>query len=85
MCAIIIISKAKENYRRSKKVNKFKMLLVERKVKNKDLAKHLGVNPSLVSQWCTGRCKPTILQISSIAKYTKVTINRIVLCFEEEK
>ena len=66
-------------------MNKFKEFLQEKNIKQKDLAAHLGVNQSLISQWCTDRCKPSISVVPDIAKYAKVSVSVILKCFENHK
>ena len=63
-------------------MNKFKQFMEKHRLKQKELAELLGVNQSLISQWCTGRCKPNILQVDKIARYTKVSTKTVIECFK---
>ena len=63
----------------------FKLLLKEKKVLQREIAEHLGVNQTLISQWCTGLCKPSISVVREIAKYLDVSAERVCACFEKEK
>lgn len=41
-------------------INRIKVVLVEKKRTNKWLAEQLGVNPTIVSQWCTNSSQPDL-------------------------
>lgn len=50
-------------------INRIKVVLAEKKIKNKWLAEQLGKDPATISKWCTNTVQPdlkTLLQISTI-------------------
>lgn len=46
------------NYIMSERINRIKVVLVEKQKTNKWLASELGINPSTVSKWCTNSSQP---------------------------
>ena len=60
-------------------------MVKRKKVLQREIAEHLGVNQTLISQWCTGLCKPSISVVREIAKYLDVSAERVCACFEKEK
>ena len=51
----------------TKEINRIKVVLAEKKIKNKWLAEKLKKNPSSISQWCTNERQPsldTLLEMS---------------------
>lgn len=44
-----------------------------REKKQKELAEHLDVTDNTISYFCTGKRKPSIIQLSQIAKFLNVT------------
>ena len=61
----------------------FKKLLKEKNITQAMLAGALGVHQTLISQWCHGKSKPNIYQVSAMAKYINISIEDIVNCFEK--
>ena len=59
----------------------FKRLLKEAKVTQEELAEELGVHQTLVSLWCCGKGKPSIIQTVAIAKFLGVSVEEIIKCF----
>jgi len=53
-------------------------LAKERNVSQKELASHIGVSPSVLSDWRSGRIKPSTEVISKIAKYFDVTTDYLL-------
>ena len=66
-------------------MSKLKNLLKEKGITQTRISEALGVHQTLISQWCHGKSKPNIYQVSAMAKYINVTIEDIVNCFEKEK
>lgn len=64
-------------------MSNFKKLLKEKNITQTMLAGALGVHQTLISQWCHGKSKPNIYQVSAMAKYINVSIEDIVNCFEK--
>ena len=69
-------------------MSKFKTLLKSKKVTQNDMASQLGVHQTLISQWCQGKGKPSIVQVPAIAKLLGITADAVIACFinyEEEE
>ena len=64
-------------------MSNFKKLLKEKNITQAMLSGALGVHQTLISQWCHGKSKPNIYQVSAMAKYINVSIEDIVNCFEK--
>jgi len=54
--------------------NRIKILLATKRVKNKDLAKHLNVTEQTVSKWATNTNQPSIPELYRIAEYLKTDV-----------
>jgi len=50
----------------------------EKKVSQKELAQNIGVSPSVLSDWRSGRLKPSAEAISKLAKYFGVTTDYLL-------
>ncbi|TXJ23133.1 MAG: XRE family transcriptional regulator [Chitinophagaceae bacterium] len=55
-----------------KDYNRIKVVLVEKKKTNKELADYLKVKPGTVSRWCTNDSQPNIATLFKIAKFLGV-------------
>ena len=73
--AIIIVSM-------DKKINRIKVMLVDKGRTNRWLAMQLGKDPATVSKWCTNAAQPTLETMMQIAKLLNVEMNDLVR-FEE--
>ena len=62
-------------------MSEFKLLLKNSKITQNDMAKSLGVHQTLVSQWCCGKGKPSIIQTAAIAKLLGVSVEEVIKCF----
>lgn len=60
------------------KYNRIKTVLAECEKKNSELAKHMGVHETTVSDWCTNTNQPSIQDLFKIAKFLKIDV-RILL------
>lgn len=58
----------------SKEYNRIKVVLVEKKKTNKQLADHLKIRPGTVSRWCTNDSQPNIAMLFAIAKFLQVKV-----------
>lgn len=47
-------------------------------VQQKDIAEHLGVLPAVVTDWKSGRCKPSVESIYKLADYFGVTTDYLL-------
>jgi len=54
--------------------NRIKAILALKRVKNKELAKHMGVSEQTISKWCTNYSQPTIPQLFEIAEFLHVKV-----------
>lgn len=55
-----------------KDYNRIKVVLVEKKKTNKELADYLKVKPGTVSRWCTNDSQPNIAVLFKIGKFLGV-------------
>lgn len=55
-------------------LNRLKFVLLEKNVKNKELAKALGKTESTVSQWCNNNKQPSVETFYEIAQYLDVDL-----------
>lgn len=62
-----------------KDYNRIKIVLVEKKVTNKELAKALGKSESTVSRWCTNDMQPPIPVIYKIADFLNVDARDLLI------
>lgn len=60
------------------KVNRLKVVLVEKNKTSKWLAETLGKDPATISKWCTNTSQPSIETLLKIAKLLDVEINELV-------
>ena len=58
----------------NKYINRLKVVLAEKKRKNKWLAKELSKDPATVSKWCTNTLQPNLETLVDIAKLLDVEI-----------
>lgn len=49
-----------------------------RKISQKELAKHLGIQPNIVSYWCIGQRSPNIKYLAEISKYLNVSTDYLL-------
>lgn len=54
--------------------NRLKLVLVEQKKTSKWLSEELGVNPSIVSKWCTNSSQPDIETLAKISRLLEVSV-----------
>lgn len=60
------------------KINRIKVMLVDKGKTNRWLATHLGKDPATVSKWCTNSAQPTLETMMQIAKLLNVEMNDLV-------
>ena len=58
--------------------NRIKIVLVENKKTNKELATYLKVKPETVSRWCTNDSQPTIATLFKIAKLFGIRVSDLL-------
>jgi len=61
------------------KLNRIKVVLVEKEKTSKDLAAHLEKTEATVSRWCTNEVQPSIETLYAISKYLKVDIRELLV------
>ena len=61
-----------------KKINRIKVMLVDKGKTNRWLAAQLGKDPATVSKWCTNAARPTLETMMQIAKLLNVEMNDLV-------
>ena len=62
----------------NKPLNRIKVMMAERMVSNKGLAKMLGKDPGTVSKWATNFSQPSLENLIEIARCLKCDINDLV-------
>jgi DNA-binding Xre family transcriptional regulator len=62
----------------NKPLNRIKVMMAERMISNKELAKSLGKDPTTVSKWVTNTSQPTLENLLEIAKVLKCDIGDLV-------
>ena len=66
----------------NKRLNRIKVVLVDKQRSNKWLAEQLGVAPTTVSKWCTNAAQPPLETIMHIARLLEVQVDDL-LRFED--
>lgn len=61
------------------KINRLKVVLVERDKTSKWLAEKLGKDPATVSKWCTNTTQPSIETFLDIARLLEVDIKDLLV------
>ena len=67
------------------KINRLKVVLVEKEKTSKWLADSLGKDPATISKWCTNTTQPNIETFLEIAKLLKVDIKDLLVESEANK
>ncbi|MBQ0086292.1 MAG: helix-turn-helix transcriptional regulator [Bacteroidales bacterium] len=61
-----------------RKLNRIKVMLVDKEKTNRWLATQLGKDPATVSKWCTNTAQPSLETMMQIAKLLEVNMNELV-------
>ncbi len=61
-----------------KPINRIKVMLAERMITNKELARMLDKDPATISKWVTNTTQPSLENLIEIAKCLKCEINDLV-------
>ncbi|MAE84399.1 MAG: transcriptional regulator [Flammeovirgaceae bacterium] len=61
------------------KINKLKLVLVEKGKTNKWLADELGMNETTISRWCTNDIQPPLEKLLKIARLLDVDIKELLV------
>ncbi len=67
------------------KLNRIKLMLVEKEKTNKWLSEHIGKSPVTISRWCTNEVQPTIQDLNKIAELLNVDVRALLVSNKEEK
>ena len=67
------------------KINRLKVVLVEKEKTSKWLADSLGKDPAPISKWCTNTTQPNIETFLEIARLLKVDIKDLLVESEVNK
>ncbi|WP_310589349.1 helix-turn-helix transcriptional regulator [Dyadobacter sp. CY327] len=62
-----------------KRLNRIKLVLVEKERSGKDLAKHLGKTETTVSRWARNEIQPTLETLYEISVFLKVDIRELLV------
>lgn len=60
------------------KINRLKIVLVEKEKTNKWLANELGKSESTISRWCTNEVQPSLETMAQIAQLLKIDIKELL-------
>ncbi|CAG5069403.1 hypothetical protein DYBT9623_02139 [Dyadobacter sp. CECT 9623] len=61
------------------RLNRIKLVLVEKEKTSRDLAKHLNKTESTVSRWCTNEVQPSVEILYQISVFLKVDIRELLV------
>ena len=61
------------------RLNRIKVLLVEKEVKQIDLAKAIGKSANTVASFCNNKSQPRVDDLKKIADYLKVDIRELLV------
>lgn len=62
-----------------REINRIKVALAEKKIKNKWLAERLKKNPSTISQWCTNERQPSLETLYEVSILLDVDIRELLV------
>lgn len=61
------------------RLNRIKLVLVEKEKTSRDLARELGVAESTVSRWCTNDAQPSLEKLYEISVLLKVDLRELLV------
>lgn len=61
------------------KLNRIKVVLAEKNIPSKKLAKYLGFTETTVSRWNTNEAQPSLETLYEISKFLKVDIRELLV------
>ncbi|MDR0698891.1 MAG: helix-turn-helix transcriptional regulator [Tannerella sp.] len=67
------------------RINRLKVVLVERNKTGKWLAETLNMNPASISRWCSNKTQPSLDTLSEIAKVLDVDIRDLLVPTKKRK
>lgn len=66
------------------KLNRIKLMLVEKEKTNKWLSEKIGKSPVSVSRWCTNETQPSIQDLNKIAELLGVDVRDLLVSNKEK-
>jgi DNA-binding XRE family transcriptional regulator len=60
-------------------INRIKVVLAEKNLRNKWLAQKLDKNPTTISKWCTNESQPSLETLKQIAHVLEVDIRDLLI------
>lgn len=63
---------------KKKEINRIKVVLAEKNIRNKWLAEKLNKNQSTISQWCTNERQPSLETLLDISKLLDVDVRQLL-------
>lgn len=67
------------------KLNRIKLMLVEKEKTNKWLSEHIGKSPVTISRWVTNEVQPTIQDLNKIAELLDIEVRELLVSNKERK
>lgn len=64
--------------KQKKEINRLKVVLAEKKVTSRELAKHLGKTETTVSRWCTNDSQPALETLFKIAELLQIEVRELI-------
>ena len=61
----------------------FKQYIKENLITQTELAQKLGVSQSLISLWCSGKCRPSFPLLIKLSKILNLTVDDVAHLFEK--
>jgi putative transcriptional regulator len=58
--------------------NKLKFILIEKRVRQRELAEKIGVTEGTVSRWCNDVTQPNLIDMKNIAKALNINVNELI-------
>ena len=62
----------------NRRLNRIKVVLVDKQKSNKWLAEKVGKDPATISKWVTNTTQPNLEMLLQIAKVLEVNVNELV-------
>ena len=62
----------------NRRLNRIKVVLVDKQKSNKWLAEQVGNDPATISKWVTNTTQPNLEMLLQIAKVLEVNVNELV-------
>ena len=62
----------------AKDLNRFKVVLAEKKITNRQLAEKLGKDEATISKWCTNNLQPNLEMLIKIAQVLEVEVQELI-------